>query len=59
MDSTSLNQNINLDEDDEMKISKSNQGSSKKNKEFSDAWNYFVKKEIGQDGVQRTECKGM
>ena len=58
MESASLNQSVNLNEDDVMEINKYPQGSAKNPKEFSDVWNYFIKKEIGKDGIQRAECKG-
>ncbi|KAH7672025.1 Tam3-transposase (Ac family) protein [Dioscorea alata] len=57
MESTSLNQSVNLDEE-ELEITKSGKETSKKQKEFSDVWNFFIKKGVGQDGIQIAECKG-
>ncbi|KAH7688641.1 Tam3-transposase (Ac family) protein [Dioscorea alata] len=57
MESASLNQSVNLDEE-ELEITKSGKETSKKPKEFSDVWNFFIKKGVGQDGIQIAECKG-
>ncbi|KAH7677493.1 Tam3-transposase (Ac family) protein [Dioscorea alata] len=57
MESASLNQSVNLDEE-ELESTKSGKETSKKPKEFSDVWNFFIKKEVGQDGIQIAECKG-
>ncbi|XP_075489251.1 uncharacterized protein LOC142528079 isoform X2 [Primulina tabacum] len=58
MNST-INQSINIDEYEEIGNNKHGQeeATSKKPKEYSNVWNYFTKKEIGQDGIQRGECK--
>ncbi|KAH7688738.1 Tam3-transposase (Ac family) protein [Dioscorea alata] len=57
MESASLNQSVNLDEE-ELESTKSCKETSKKPKEFSDVWNFFIKKGVGQDGIQIAECKG-
>ncbi|KAH7667122.1 Tam3-transposase (Ac family) protein [Dioscorea alata] len=61
MDSASLNQSVNLDEQ-ELESNKSGKETSKKAKEFSDVWNFFIKKGVvvlvDQDDIQIAECKG-
>ena len=57
MESASLNESINLDEEG---LENTNPGKepAKKSKEFSDIWNFFIKKGMRQDGIQIAECKG-
>jgi len=57
MESDSLNQSVNLDEE-ELENTKLGKETSKTVKEFSDVWNFFITKGVGQDGIQIAECKG-